>query len=417
MAITPPDPAEDSSRLAADVIRDKVARMYGTEPNALQEEAEAEAAQRRSKHQQFMYELSASGKDLATVQTEWHNYYLSLPEHEKHQVWQEFYASHSTMTRPQPTVVEAAHQQAVHKHAVVKKPKRRPSQKRTIKDLRSPQAIQATIRQTVTAGGQLGIKHHLQSLLFGLGMGSVVLIIFLFGFFNEVIIAPFIQPSRVAAATPIIISPNSVAPTKNPEIIIPKINVEIPVNYNEQSTDETTIENDLQSGIVHYPTTVQPGQNGNSAFFGHSSNNIFSPGKYKFAFVLLHTMLPGDTFYLTYSGKVYVYKVISKTVVDPSDVGVLGPVPGQTATATLITCDPPGTSLRRLVLVGQQISPDVSSNTAAPAPSNNTATEALPGNGPTLLNRLAKTVVGKIVLAAVVFAIIGLMYRWVRKPL
>jgi len=184
-----------------------------------------------------------------------------------------------------------------------------------------------------------------------------VLVIFLFSFFNEVIIAPFIQPSRVAAATPIIVDANTVAPSANPEVIIPKINVEIPVSYSQTSTNESAIETALEDGIVHYPTTVKPGELGNAAFFGHSSNNIFNKGKYKFAFVLLHTLVPGDTFYLTANSKVYVYKVITKTIVPPTEVGVLGPVPGQTATATLITCDPPGTSANRLIVVGQQISP------------------------------------------------------------
>jgi LPXTG-site transpeptidase (sortase) family protein len=416
MATSPDDNNPDR---AADLVRDKLARIYSAEPDAMTEEREAEAAAHRTKHQQFMYNLSNSGKDLATVQTQWHNYYLSLSETDKHQVWQEFYASQSTVTQPRQTVTEAAHAEAEHKHAVVQKPRKKPRKARTITDLRSPGAIQATIRNTVTGGGKLEVKHHVQSLLFGLGVGAIAVFIFMFTFFNDTIIAPFIQPSRVSAATPLIVSANSVAPTKNPEVIIPKINVEIPVNYDEKSTDEPTIEKDLESGIVHYPTTAVPGQNGNAAFFGHSSNNILNPGKYKFAFVLLHTMLPGDTFYLTYHSKVYVYKVISKTVVDPSEVGVLGPVPGQTATATLITCDPPGTSLKRLVLVGQQISPAVSGNdTTAVAPASAVATQttALPGNGPTLFNRLSKTVAGKILMTLAVVVAVVVIVRWVRKP-
>ena len=79
--------------------------------------------------------------------------------------------------------------------------------------------------------------------------------------------------------------------------------------------------------------------------YGHSSNNIFNKGQYKFAFVLLHLLQPGDTFYLTKDGKVYVYKVFSKRIVEPTEVSVLLPVDGHQATATLITCDPPGTSL------------------------------------------------------------------------
>lgn len=383
---------------ATAVIRQKLDKIYANEPDAAAEIEEVKLAVNKppSKHQQFMHALSTSGKSLAEIQTEWHHYYVTLPDNEKHQVWQEFYDSNSTsssyhqqapkpsitlpqlleekgiVTSPEPTLL-----------AVHPAPKKQPAK-------RSPAAIKQTIVKHVTADGKLKAKHHFQSLLFGLGMGAVVIFIFLFGFFNEFFIAPFIQPSRHASATPLILNADSVAPTTNPEVIIPKINVEIPVDYTQTSTDENVIENALQSGIVHYPTTVLPGQNGNTAFFGHSSNNIFNKGKYKFAFVLLHTLVPGDTFYLTNNGKVYVYKVITKDIVDPSDVGVLGPVAGQTAIATLITCDPPGTSLHRLIIVGQQISPDPASNTqsttnpvaAAAAPS-----QQLPGNGPTLFGR------------------------------
>lgn len=415
----------DGGALAADVIRAKVARMYAAEPNARLESAEAAHISHRSKHQQFMFDLSNSGKDLATIQTEWHAYYLSLPEVERHSVWQEFYASQSAITGPSPS---APDEQAVasHKHQAAAKPRakqrasaeaKKASRKQKLADLRTPAAIKASIRETVTAGGKLQAKHHLQSLLFGLGVGTMAMVIFLFGFFNEVVIAPFIQPSRVTAATPLIISANSVAPSKNPEIIIPKINLQIPVDYSQTSIYEPAIQSGLEKGIVHYPNTVLPGENGNGAYFGHSSNNILNPGKYKFAFVLLHTIVPGDTFYLTKDSKVYVYKVISKTVVDPSEVGVLGPVPGQTATATLITCDPPGTSLKRLIVVGQQISPDVSTNTtptgvitAASAPS-----VALPGNGPTLLSRVLKTPLGKIIGTVTIIGGIYVVVRWARK--
>lgn len=394
--------SSETDRLAAaDLIRKKLDAIYrgdSVEPSAKEEIAEVETIKPHSKHQEFMHKLAESGKDLAAIQTAWHHYYVTLPDSEKREVWEEFYASNAvgskyhqqphpkpatevvvgTMSlptvspgQPKPKLL-AVHTAPVRSRA---KPK--------------PKTIKRKIVHHVTAGGKLKAKHHFQSLLFGLGMGFLVIFIFLFGFFNEIIITPFIQPSRQADATPLILSADSVAPTPNPEVIIPKINVEIPVNYTETSTDENVIENDLQSGVVHYPTTVLPGQNGNTAFFGHSSNNIFAKGKYKFAFVLLHTMVPGDTFYLTYQSKVYVYKVISKSIVKPTDVSVLGPVAGQTATATLITCDPPGTSLNRLILVGEQVSPDPATNgQSTPVPAPTTATPAtLPGNGPTLWTR------------------------------
>lgn len=394
---------------AADVIRDKVARIYGDEPDARQELDEAEHLQRRSKHQKFMYDLSTSGRNLAQIQTEWHTYYQSLPPDEKHQVWQEFYASQSAMTGQTQAKADDPHRRSAHKQQAA-----RPHR---LRDARSAAEVQAALRHSITAGGQLEAKHHLQSLLFGLSMGLLVVLVFLFGFFNEVFIAPFVQPSRTTAATPLIVSNDSVAPSATPEIIIPKINVEIPVNYDQTSTEESVIENALETGIVHYPSTTRPGETGNAAFFGHSSNNIFNKGKYKFAFVLLHTLVPGDTFYLTYQGKVYVYKVITRDIVDPSNVGVLNPVAGQTATATLITCDPPGTSLRRLVVVGQQISPDPSGNAQTTAPQQvATATpKNLPGNGPTLWGRFISTVLGKAIVTVVLVTTFLIIMRIMNK--
>jgi len=221
--------------------------------------------------------------------------------------------------------------------------------------------------------------------VFGIGLAALVVLVFLFGFFNEVVIAPFIQPSGHASATPIILSQDSLAPNSTPEVIIPKINAQLPTIYGT-SVNEDDVENSLEDGVVHYASTSVPGQQGNAAFFGHSSNNIFNKGKYKFAFVLLHELVPGDIFYLTYNGKVYTYRVFQKQVVEPTDTWVLNPVAGKTATATLITCDPPGTSLHRLVVWGEQIDPDPSAAAAAPTTTAQQPAQ-LASNGPTLWSR------------------------------
>lgn len=392
---------------AANLIREKLARLYDEhEPDASKEAAEAEQVPARSPHQQFMYELSASGKSLAEIQTEWHNYYVGLPDDQKHQVWQEFYDSSTTANYYQPApaktekAVPATPEKPAKGTAVVGKAEPQPATEKPAKATQparrrnrpAQQALRGKIKRTVEARTTLLEKHrqNLHSLLFGLGTGCVVLLIFMFGFFNEVVIAPFIQPGR-ADATPIIVDNQSIAASGKDEVIIPKINVEIPVIYSVTSSDESVIENNLEDGVVHYPTTEVPGQEGNVAIFGHSSNNIFNSGHYKFAFVLLHTLRSGDIFYLTYHGTVYTYKVISRQIVDPSDVAVLDDVPNQTATATLITCDPPGTSLHRLVVVGQQISPDPAQNTASTT--NDTTAKSAPadrlaGNGPSLWSRL-----------------------------
>jgi sortase A len=389
-----PNPLASGVNAAANLIKQKLARLYDeAEPNAQTEALEAAAAPLLSPHQQFMYELSTSGKGLAEIQTEWHNYYASLPDDQKHQVWQEFYDANDNgnfytppQSKPithQPHAATTGNGAVVSSHAI-------PAP--VTKDTRKPKDIRHTVRHRVQKRAvALGVKHkqNVHSLLFGLSTGFIVLLIFMFGFFNEMIIAPFIQPGR-ASATPIIIDNASIAASGKTEVIIPKINVEIPVVYGLTTNAESVIENNLEDGVVHYPSTEVPGEQGNVAIFGHSSNNIFNKGKYKFAFVLLHELRAGDTFYLTYDKQVFAYKVIIRKIVDPSQVEVLNDVPGQSATATLITCDPPGTSLHRLVVVGEQISPDPVTNAASgnnPSPSTDTSATRLAGNGPTLWSR------------------------------
>ena len=418
----PPAGFQPPPNKAADLIRSKLDRIYADEPNASAEIQEVEAIAKRSKHQEYMHQLSNSGKDLATVQTEWHNYYIQLTDPEKHQVWQEFY-SNSSAPKAKPVTEPSEmspHVIAEHKQEARNTPHFQTSKaaKRPKRDLRTPQAIRAIVRSKVSANGKLTAKHHIQSLLFGLGVGAAVVFVIMFTFFNEAFIAPFIQPSRVASATPIIVDTASVAPSSEPQVIIPKINVQIPVVYDLPNNTEDTVQNALESGIAHYPTTPKPGQKGNAAYFGHSSNNIFNKGKYKFAFVLLHQLVIGDTFYLSNQGKIYVYKVIDRKVVDPSQVEVLDPIAGKESTATLITCDPPGTSLKRLVVVGEQISPDPSTNGAAPEQPQEiqASSVSLPGNGPTLAGRLLDSGIGRAFAIIIVIGALVVTLRWVLKP-
>jgi sortase A len=387
----PPAGFQPPPNKAADLIRSKLDRIYADEPNASAEIQEVEAIAKRSKHQEYMHQLSNSGKDLATVQTEWHNYYIQLTDPEKHQVWQEFYSNSSA---PKAKPVTEPSEMSPHVIAEHKQEARNTPHFQTSKATKRPKRD------------------------FGLGVGTAVVFVIMFTFFNEAFIAPFIQPSRVASATPIIVDTASVAPSSEPQVIIPKINVQIPVVYDLPNNTEDTVQNALESGIAHYPTTPKPGQKGNAAYFGHSSNNIFNKGKYKFAFVLLHQLVIGDTFYLSNQGKIYVYKVIDRKVVDPSQVEVLDPIAGKESTATLITCDPPGTSLKRLVVVGEQISPDPSTNGAAPEQPQEiqASSVSLPGNGPTLAGRLLDSGIGRAFAIIIVIGALVVTLRWVLKP-
>lgn len=411
--------ARPSDNPAADLIRKKVEALFEQEPDAEEEIKEADQAPaHRSKHQRFMHSLSMSGKPLAQIQQEWHSYYERLSNEEKHEVWREFYEAHERHASTYTQAVQGTKaQQAEHKSeegiASLEKPATQPKplvsashhfpeyatqphhkipKWQRIKSVeRVKHKLTAVIGQRTKT--QAKAKQHFKSLLFGLSAGVLAVLILMFSFFNEVVIARLIQPGGQGSSTPIILNADAVAPSDDPELIIPKINVQLPVVYNVPSNQEEVIQQSLDNGIIQYPGTSLPGQKGNAAYFGHSSNNIFNPGKYKFAFALLNDLVPGDIFYITYQGKVYTYSVYDKRIVNPDETWVLGNAPGKLATATLITCDPPGTTLNRLVVWGEQINPDPTQNTNAPTPPSSQP-EELPAQGPTLWGRLWNWITG-----------------------
>lgn len=163
----------------------------------------------------------------------------------------------------------------------------------------------------------------------------------------------FVHPPQLNYS-PSVISTAAPDPTAGPQLIIPKIGVHAPIIF-ATSDAEWAIQLDLRQGTVHYDHTANPGQNGNSVIFGHSSGLLWAPGNYKFVFTLLNKVTTGDTIILDYNGTRYIYRVSSTHVVPPTDMSILSPT--STPVLTLVTCTPVGTSQNRLVVRAYQVSP------------------------------------------------------------
>lgn len=189
---------------------------------------------------------------------------------------------------------------------------------------------------------------------------------FLFLQYNQLLFAQvkaFVSPGIVSSENIMITDPTtSTQVGPEPRIVIPSINVDAPVVYDVTSLEEKYIDTKLKEGVVHYPipgANAMPGQIGNSVILGHSSNDVFDDGKYKFIFVQLERLQIGDMFYLHYNGTRYTYKITEKKIIDPTEVSQLVVDNGKPM-ATLVTCTPAGTALKRLLVIGDQISPDPS---------------------------------------------------------
>lgn len=211
--------------------------------------------------------------------------------------------------------------------------------------------------------------------------------------YNRLIVAQvkaYVSPGSISPQNIVLDPTTSTKVGPEPRIIIPKINVDAPVVYDVPSLEENVVQSKLKNGVVHYPipgASSMPGETGNTVILGHSSNDVFDDGAYKFVFVQLDKLNKGDTFYLNYNGTRYTYSVTEKKVIDPTQVGELVIDNGKPL-ATLVTCTPPGTALKRLVVIAEQISPDPTSAAAHAASDPAVKLENIAGNSPTFLERL-----------------------------
>ncbi len=170
-------------------------------------------------------------------------------------------------------------------------------------------------------------------------------------------------------------TPNDIASA--PTLTIPKINVSTPIMF-EPSIAEASVQKALESGVVHYGNTANPGENGNAVIFGHSSNDWDKPGNYKFIFVLLEKLAVGDTYTIDYKGIRYEYQIYDRKIILATDVSVVAPTADPTS--MLITCWPTGTSQKRLVVHAKQVSPTPSATgSVAKTPTLKTVGPVLPG--------------------------------------
>lgn len=220
----------------------------------------------------------------------------------------------------------------------------------------------------------------------------IVVLIFAFLQYNRLIIGTvmaYVSPGNIDPQNIVIDPKANVSVSPDPRLIIPKINVDVPVIY-DIGNDYNSQMAAMQKGVAQFAipgASSHPGQIGNTVIAGHSSNDLIDPGDYKFIFAQLEKLSVGDTIYANYQSKRYTYTVTRTDVVKPNDIGKLV-YNGGKPILTLITCTPVGTSTNRLLITAEQVNPDPTASTAAPVVTGDAQT-SLPGqSSPTIFERL-----------------------------
>lgn len=112
----------------------------------------------------------------------------------------------------------------------------------------------------------------------------------------------------------------------------------------------STKDNDLTKHLVNYEGTAVPPDKGNAVIFGHSTlPQLFNRNDYKTIFANAYKLSVGDDIFVHLDKVTYKYKIFQITIVDPEDTSVLAQN-YDNEVLTLITCTPPGTVWKRLII-------------------------------------------------------------------
>lgn len=132
-------------------------------------------------------------------------------------------------------------------------------------------------------------------------------------------------------------------------IVIEKINANAKVIPNVDPTNEADYMKALSLGVAHARGTAFPGQPGNIYLFSHSTNAPWNIVRYNAVFYLLSKLDPGDRVIVFYGGRRFDYIVFDKIIAKADETNFLTDTYAESV-LTLQTCDPPGTTLNRLIV-------------------------------------------------------------------
>ena len=386
---TPGRSHEKAAQAAADLTRSQINNIYAQDPTHTSQLSEPELNTTSTHDAEVESEASNpyvrthSDADLKVDKTDWQQYHSAWQQYYQ-QYFYRYYAGHLQQTHQEIERHKArlSQLQTVHAQSSQSQPSQEVSTDVAMTDIRSQ--LRSKVNKSVKKARR---SQHFYPVM----AAAAVMLVFLFLQYNRVLLAnveAYVSPGAIQPSN-IIIDPNaSLTVSPKPRLIIPKINVDVPVVWDARPDHDSQMAA-MAKGVAWFGipgANSKPGQVGNTVLSGHSSSDWLDSGDYKFIFARLEQMNKDDTLYINYQSTRYTYKITKKEVVKPTDVQALI-YQTDKPMLTLITCVPLGTANNRLLVTAEQISPDPAEAKAKPERGGNTDV-TMPGQTDTFLERI-----------------------------
>ncbi|MDO4979046.1 MAG: sortase [Candidatus Saccharibacteria bacterium] len=419
-------PEERQRQTAAEIARKKVVTAYSGQ--AINQVPQQTPPVQQTNTYKYANPGSARPQDWQTYHTAWQNYYQKYYQEYYSQAAQKFVENEKKKVEDEAERQNIAMQQLLQRRAAeqdraVKKELQtrrvrelqKSIEKKKLKDFypyaqqtlagqinsgqldqEQSQRVADKLKATVQskAGKKFSVKRkHRKWIPVVAGVFTTLLILFLQ--YNRLVFAPiiaYVSPGNVSDEEITAIDPTvTEAPNGDSKLIIPKLNVNVPVFFGINN-DKASLDKAMIDGVAHFRVpgaSAFPGQVGNVVISGHSAGDIYSSIQYKFIFSGIERLVEGDLIYINYNHVRYTYKVNgNRRTVDPSDVAALR-YDGDKGLLTLLTCWPVGTDRYRLLVEAEQINPVIEGSSSSDEPEAEAPKEEeMPKNEKTFFERI-----------------------------
>lgn len=111
----------------------------------------------------------------------------------------------------------------------------------------------------------------------------------------------------------------------------------------------------LDKGVVHYPTSVMPGSQGQTIILGHSAPPGWPKIKHDWVFSKLNNLKEGDQVIINFNHQKIVYSVVGKVIIDKGEEIPVNPLTNSDNVLVLLSCWPPGKNIQRIAVEAKLI--------------------------------------------------------------
>jgi len=161
----------------------------------------------------------------------------------------------------------------------------------------------------------------------------------------------FVSEKEIALSVPQIklSEPEFEFSDKSDSLEIPKIEIYAPLVF-PKSSQKNDLSKSLEQGVIFYPESVLPGEEGITVILGHSAPSNWPKINYDWVFTRINELNPGDEIFVYFNHRKYPYQITKKFFLKRGEEIPTVDLEDSKSVLLMLSCWPPGVDYKRIAV-------------------------------------------------------------------